>query len=667
MAGELSYEQMTGAAAPAPTPAPQPQAHGGDPYAAAGWRPIHAPNGAVVGFLPPVGQVAQDGGVLPAQSPAAPAAPATSADTQPNAKRSNSGVIPAGGTGAQGPIAFQPLPAAPAEGELSYEDMAKAAPPGPDTRPTSEGLGFVEGLTKPLDNAAGWLNKILPDDAVAHALGMKSTREAIADRQAAQAEAEKTQRPGELGKIGGEIAGTLPLALIPGGAATGMASKLPMIGSVAARLAPTAATLAEGAGAGALLTDNPDSAAQVGQDALTGAIGGYVGGKVLGALGNAATPVLKPAVQRLIDAGVPLTPGQISGGAVKRVEDALQSWPVLGDAIKSAQRRSMEGFNTAAANEALSHIGETVPRNVKAGRDTIAHVESRLSDAYDQIKPQLSADLDTPFIQGMANIRQSIAPEALDALPTFDRVLKDEVLRRVAASPTGMLDGQAAKDAQTAIGQEIAGMAPSPDPKTRAVVKGLRSLQDELSASLMRNSSPGAASRLSDINAGYARYARLRDASASASEKEGGLFTPYKLSQAAKKGDKSVGKGSFAKGGALMQDLASAGEQVLPSTVPDSGTAMRLLVSELPMLVGFGAESQHYFPQLAGTMIAGGVAGLPYTGLGQRLTQKALTRRPWTQSQSQAVIDAMRPYIVDAGAVGGQRTGAKTLPQLPAR
>jgi hypothetical protein len=396
---------------------------------------------------------------------------------------------------------------------------------------------------------------------------------------------------------------------------------------------------------------------------------------------------VNPDVALLASKGVPLTPGQVVGGTLQRVEDALKSYPALGDSIREAQRRGMGGFVNAVGNDALSHIGESIPASVTPGRGTVAHVANRLGEAYDAIKPQLSAAIDGPFVNGVAKIRADISPEALDALPTFDRIVRDEILQRAKtpdlATGTDMvpygvtapgkpprpafLNGQAAKDAQTAIGQEIAGLAPSADPKTRAVVRGLKGLQDELTGSLMRNSAPGASSRLADINAGYAKYARLRDASAATSEKDGGLFTPNQFTTAVRKGDKSVGKGSFAKGGALMQDLAAAGQRVLPSTVPDSGTAMRMLVSELPMLIGFGAESAHFAPHLAGTLLAGGVAGLPYTQVGQRAATKLMTQRPWTPAASKAVIAALRPYMIDASAVGGQRAGAKALPQLPAR
>jgi hypothetical protein len=530
-------------------------------------------------------------------------------------------------------------------GEVSYEDLAKAQPQAaaPDTRPTSESLGFMEGVTKPLSNMNALLNTV-PGLRTLTGADSPDLQKALQGSRAYFAQREAAQRPGAIGNFAGNVVGTLPTMALPGG------------------------PLAQGAAAGALLTDHPNDPLTVAKDAAGGAIGAKVGGAALSALGKVAAPALKPAVRALVDAGVSLTPGQLAGGAARTIEDSLTSWPILGDMIKNAKVRSVASFNTAAANSALSHIGETVPDTVAPGRATISHVENRLGQGYDAIAPQLKADIDVPFVQNVGALRSSIAPEALDNMPTFDRVLKDEVLAR--ADPNTMsLNGQGAKDAMTAVGQEIRKYSPSPDPKVQAVVRGLQGLQDEIGGSLARNSPADAASKLNDLNAGWAKFSRLRAASAAASEKADGLFTPYQLSQAVKKGDKSVGKGGFARGDALMQDFAGNGEKVLPSTVPDSGTVGRGLIAELPMLLGFGSESKSFGRQIAGLVLGGPVAGLPYTNAGGKAVQGLLAgSRPWSPAQAAAVLAKLKPAARVAGAAGAAKAiSPYQLPQLPRR
>lgn len=511
-------------------------------------------------------------------------------------------------------------PAQPATGELSDADVFGTP------KPVSEGLGFMKGVYQPLQKLNDAVNSIpILGSLIGQPPAARANAQAVGGYLANR---EQTQTPGKIGQFAGNVVGTLPTLALPGG------------------------PLVQGAASGAMLSNATD-AGGVARDALFGAGGSWLGGKAVGGLlGSIASPAVRPEAQLLLDQGVRLTPGQIMGGTAKRVEDSLTSTPVLGDAIRTAQRRSLSDFNRAGMNDSLSHIGETVPASIDPGRAGIGYVQGKLGDAYDAIAPKLKADIDQPFVQNVGALRQSIAPQALDNLPAFDQIIKGEILSRM--GPNGALDGQAAKDAQTAIGQAIRKYSPSSDPKTQALVSGLNGLQDELSASLVRNSPPEAAAKLADINAGYAKFVRLQTAAAGASEKEGGMFTPFQLSKAVKAGDSSVRKGGFARGDALMQGLSSAGEQVLPSSVPDSGTGLRMLMHEIPMMIGFGAESQHFLPQLAGTMALGGAAGFPYSATGQWLARKALTSRPWTPAQSAAALAPVRGLLGVSGAAASQ-------------
>jgi len=73
---------------------------------------------------------------------------------------------------------------------------------------------------------------------------------------------------------------------------------------------------------------------------------------------------------------------------------------------------------------------------------------------------------------------------------------------------------------------------------------------------------------------------------------------------AVKRSDASVGKNRFARGKATMQDLSSAGYDVLGNKVPDSGTAGRGIMA---MLLGGGAatvlSSKATLPTLAASSL----------------------------------------------------------------
>jgi hypothetical protein len=98
------------------------------------------------------------------------------------------------------------------------------------------------------------------------------------------------------------------------------------------------------------------------------------------------------------------------------------------------------------------------------------------------------------------------------------------------------------------------------------------------------------------------------------------MFTAAQLAQAVRQMDTSTRKGAVARGNALMQDLSDAGVNVLPSKVPDSGTAARLAVG------GSLLGGTHYLsPELA---IGAGALTLPYLPYAREATTALLAKRP---------------------------------------
>lgn len=102
--------------------------------------------------------------------------------------------------------------------------------------------------------------------------------------------------------------------------------------------------------------------------------------------------------------------------------------------------------------------------------------------------------------------------------------------------------------------------------------------------------------------------------------------------------DKSVRKGAYAKGDALMQDLTDAGKNVLAQSVPDSGTAGRLMTAGAAGALPFADPSM---------WAAVAAAGLPYTGLGGRATLAMLAKRPEYAKELAEILRAGAP----AGAI----------------
>jgi len=296
---------------------------------------------------------------------------------------------------------------------------------------------------------------------------------------------------------------------------------------------------------------------------------------------RALKPQLAPAQQALADAGVTqMTPGHVMGGFAKGLEDKFTSVPILGDFINSGRRRSIASFNRATANQALDPIGETLERGTAAGHDTITEVHDKLSDAYDHVVPHLTLTPDQTWFTDLRNIYD----RNVQMLPTDHQQQYQRIINQEFGRPGAPLSGEQVKVIEGNLNRLAGKYGGSPDANQQLLGEALGNTVDAIRTNLERQN-PAFAEELQRVNVGYAMYARMRIAAANRRGSEG-VFTPGDLLTAVKRGDRSVAKGSFAMGNALMQHFAEAGQKVLPSTVPDSGTPGRLMAS---LAAGSGA------------------------------------------------------------------------------
>jgi hypothetical protein len=500
--------------------------------------------------------------------------------------------------------------------------------PTPPTQTADQGLGFEQGLVRPWDNAAIWaqagLDKIglaQPINDLGQLLGMNTVDQSVAGHKAYIGQQEAQGHvPGGWGDLAGNIVSGLPLLV---------ATKNPAV---------------LGGLGGALNTNDPTNAGHVALD--TGI--GMLGGKVMGALTDRVSGVLSPkisaAVQALHDAGVQLTPGQIAGGMLKRIEDGASSIPFVGDMIKGAQRRSLESFNTSAINRSLAPIGQQVPDGL-TGHAAVGYADNAISSAYKTLLPKLTVNADPEFVQGVSDAMKPIGELPPDRSAQVQKIVRDTLGPRF--DNAGGMSGQAFQDADSKLGQLGREYTSSGDPEQRKMGSVFRNVQGEL-RSMLERSNPDHADELHNINTGFANLVRVEGASAKAT---GGVFSPAQLGQAVRQFDSSSRDKASSMGQALMQDLSDAGKQVLPSSVADSGTPFRLMLASA---LGGGAMGGH-----AGAVItAAGIAktagaALPlaaYTKVGQRVIQgAALAQRPASAQALAKGLSALKTPMAVAG------------------
>ena len=334
-----------------------------------------------------------------------------------------------------------------------------------------------------------------------------------------------------------------------------------------------------------------------------------------GAGGNALKrmarePVALSPERQLASEGVRLTPGQMLGGAAKTAEEKASSIPVVGDMIRGAQRNAIHDFNVAAYNQVLGQIGDRYTGS-DVGTEGIKVVGDRLGAAYDRVLGDVTWKPDQGFLDDIGALNQRVSEMPADQARRFVNILNGRVMKRLEA---GQMDGDTFKQVESELSQKSRVAHGSED----AAERDLGDALDEVNAALrgaLERTNPGKGAELRTLNRAWAMFSRIRRAAGNR-VKSFGVFTPSDLLTASKLGDRTAGRGVFARGDALMQDFATNAEKVIGSSYPDSGTAGRLLLAG-------GALSLTNHPALAMGAVAGAV---PYMPLSIRLANNLLAR-----------------------------------------
>lgn len=333
------------------------------------------------------------------------------------------------------------------------------------------------------------------------------------------------------------------------------------------------------------------------------------------------------AQQTLQDAGVSLTPGQRLGGVAKSMEDKTTSLPILGDTIQGARGRGMDAFNIGTINKALEPIGASLPKDIPAGHGAIEAGQNALSAAYEQVLPKLRFSADAEFDAANAQLRELVSEMPASDAAQFESIFKNRVAKRL--GPEGNMDGTTLTQVQSELTQKVGQLKAD---KQYQLSDAVRQLRANIGDALERQN-PDDAPELSKIQQAYAMFSRVEDAAIRRATSDG-TFTPADLLQAIKSNAVRTGnRKAFARGDQFLQDLAQAGQDVLPSKVPDSGTTGRAIVNA--GVLGGGAVASPV--SIAALLTAAGA----YTKPGMAITN--------------AVMDAA-PAI--GGTIGRQARGA---------
>jgi hypothetical protein len=308
---------------------------------------------------------------------------------------------------------------------------------------------------------------------------------------------------------------------------------------------------------------------------------------------------------------------------VSRAEEKLGSTPILGDAVAGARQRARVQFNIAAINEALEPLGARVQG---AGQGAVDEAHQLVSNAYERAANMVPGiRLDQVALQEIRTLRNMLRSATQDTANNFERFFRNTFQRRLGGAAG--FETRNFKDLDSRIGKRIA------NTEDRELQDVFRELQRILRAQAGRES-PAYADALRIADSSFARLVRVEEAAKRAVLQEG-VFSPGQLVGAVRSADNSARGNATARGRALMQQLAMAGQNVLGNVVPNSGTVDRGLLAAL--------AAAPFYPGVAASL---GLGSLLYTAPMQRGINTLMRQMP---NYTGAAVPAY------GGVLGGQR------------
>lgn len=438
----------------------------------------------------------------------------------------------------------------------------------------------------------------------------------------------------------GSIGADVGMSLAPAARVTQAVSKAPL-------LARTLTELGFGAGYGALTSP---------EDRTGGAVGGATGTALgMGAnrlIGGAIKPFVSQEAQELAKQGIQPTIGQSIGGAVNTAEQKLKSLPLIGDVIRNARGRAVNEFNEKA-------IQTAVPGSKGFGDEALTTAREALGKQYDTVLNALpKIQVDKPAI--VQALRTAVDDPAL-ALSNDSKKFVTDYVKNNLINRTGQIDGQIAKKIESDMAKAVARKATG-DAEDRAIADALRNVQQQWRQSLTQSAeavNPGSGTALREADASWRAFIPVDRAGAYrgnqniASNEISGKFTPNSLRRSIEASDQSQfnnatramngGNTPFDK----LNTLTRQGEKVLGDSVPDSGTATRLMwgVGALGAGSAAGVDPASMGVGAALTLPMYSRAGSKFLTEGiEPLYQAAVKQLTLRGVPTQAIDEALRKY-----------------------
>lgn len=376
--------------------------------------------------------------------------------------------------------------------------------------------------------------------------------------------------------------------------------------------------------------------------ALSGLAGGAAGRAIGRGVGRAARGVDSPAVQYLRGEDVPLTVGQALGGTAKQIEDQVTGYPFIGGIVKARRDEGLVGYNQAmmrqgAEGAPIQNIGE---RGAEELDQVVNQAYAPLNQYSAQVDPQLGVDLAGAIQRG-----QAIPGRGAD----FDHILNTRVAPNFDQS--GVMSGANFQDSLRNL--RVAGSNQGMAAMHADDFSGALGDVEGALTGLFARQAPDAVDTLEHGNRIYRNQSIIDQAVRAARNQRGpdgdALVMPSQLNAASVQNTTRFGGANRASTtDRPFYDLATHGQEILPSKVGDSGTAARLIIGGVPLaLIGGGAAG-------GAASSENGLEGAGYGGAAGLATLGALVAAGGTRPSQRALVSMLAERSPEMREIGNR-------------
>jgi len=417
----------------------------------------------------------------------------------------------------------------------------------------------------------------------------------------------------KVGKLGAEIAGTLPVGGIIGKGITKLA---PAVATVAPSAAPIVTAIGDAAATGGMTAGGMAGKTGLAVRALGGAINGGASAGLInpheagsGALiGGALPPVLLGVGKATTTAGAALRGGSAVSPEVKALAQKAQDLGIEIPADRLVNSKPLNALASSLGYVPMSGRAATEERMVSGMNSALSRSVGQDSDNVVQALRKASDDLGAQFDDVLRNNKVKVDDDFLTNLASHAdqaekelgsdgaRIIRNQVDEILAKANNGEIDGQAAYNIKKTL--DRIGKRNTPEAFYARDLK--QSLMDALNRSLGQDQA--------------AAFAKTR-------RQYGNMLSLENLAQNGAEGGISIGRLANMKNikNPELQDLADISAQFLRTRESPHGAMQRVVLGTGAL--GYGAGAPAAIPYLAAAALGGRAAN---TALNSNVLKRAM-------------------------------------------